>query len=384
MQRQLIPPQPYSPLPNQPGAYVPVLQDHSGERMALSSSSPQAWSRMTPLIEVVARGGALSHEAMKGRIRALQRVCGEHPIYLDIKKLDPCTPTQTSKGERPAMEILYELARSRDLPFMPVAWTHSNDCHLDVVASTSEIDGHGMALRHRVGKTVLQSGASLEELLADRLNSLRIPVSEVDLFIDLEYLDPDSDQSTRWILGMLEDCRRVGPWRSVVLIATSVPSSFGSEVVPEHSTREIPRHEWSLWKKVADQVNTPLGYGDYGVQNPIPPPKPPPIAPWANIRYSLEEALLVARGFQIGTRGPEQYSELSSWITSHPSFRGGDFSFGDAEIQRWSTQCPIGVEDEEDNNDEGEAKLGGLSYWRGVGMSHHLELITNQLRAYLQ
>jgi len=365
-----------------------VLQDHLGERTALLRASPQAWAQMTPLMEVVARGGKMSAESIKAHVRALKQAVGQRPVYLDIKKLEPCTPTQTSDGERPALEILHEAARARGLAFMPVVWTSSNEEHLGIVANTNYLDSQGLALRHRVSGVAIPNGITLESLLKARLEHLRVDASEVDLLLDLEYLDLDSEPSARWVAGLVTQSARAGTWRSIVLIATSVPSSFGNGIVPEHSAKELPRREWTLWRNVVKRVEQPVAFGDYAVQNPVPPPNPPPIGPWANIRYTLEETLFVARGFDTRTRGTDQYAELSTWVTSHPSFRGGAFSHGDSEIATWSAsgqpQVPLAGSMEDFNDDFEEsaevARPASPTYWRGVGTSHHLEQVTEQLR----
>lgn len=386
MQRHLIPPRPYIPLPTGTRNYVPVLQDRRGEQTALRCASPSVWSQMTPLMEVVPRGNRFSHNAMKARMRVLKSVVGDHPIYLDLKKLAPCSPVQTIHGERPALEVLHEAARSRSLAFMPVAWTNSNEEHLKIVAGTNDLDGHGLALRHRMGTTVMPTGNKLQRVLTARLEALQIPASDIDLLIDLEYLDLDCEPSAKWTAALVDQSAGVGPWRSIVLIATSVPQSFGNGIVPEHSSRELPRREWALWNEVAKRSSIPVAFGDYAVQNPIPPLNPPPVGPWGNIRYSLEDALLVARGFDTRSYGPEQYVELSSWVISHASFYGAAFSYGDAEINRWATTpvthsiATAGACIEDLEGEDIDARPASPGYWRGVGTSHHLELVTKQLR----
>ncbi len=386
MPRQLIPPDPYDPLPRSTRNYVPVLQDHLGERTALSHASGKAWSHMTPLIEVVARGGKMSHESIKSHVRALKKAASDRPIYLDIKKVEPCALTDTSAGERPVVEILHETARARGLASMPVAWTDSSEQHLQIVARSSYEDGHGLALRHKVGGVALPSGTTLDKLLEARLNKLQVDAGEVDLLLDLEYLAPDTTPSATWVAGILSRCVRVGSWRSIVLLATSVPSSFGNGLVPEHSKKELPRHEWSLWKEIATRVDQPVAFGDYAVQNPVPPPNPPPIGPWANIRYTLEEKLFVVRGFETRTHGTEQYAELSSWVASHPSFRGASFSHGDSEITSWSTEASplsggMAFDDVFEEETDEPPRRASPTYWRGVGTSHHIELINEQLQS---
>lgn len=379
MQTPLIPPEPYSPLPTTVRGYVPVLQDHLGERTALSKASARAWSRMTPLVEVVARGGALTDTSVKDHIRRLHNAVGEHPVYLDLKKIDPSKPLETSQGERPVLELLLAAARKRGLCFMPVAWTNSAAEHLRLVRDAIGSDCQGAALRHRL--TGVSYGETIEGLVHRRVEELGASPEQIDLLLDLEYLDPDSDPSASWVLGLLEKIAGIGTWRSIVLIGTSVPSSLGNGLVPERTTKELARREWSLWKNVAGTASVSLAYGDYAVQNPVPPAKPPPIGPWANIRYTLADNLLVARGRDTRRHGTEQYKELSSWISSHHGFRGAAFSYGDSEIARWgSSDNPdvVMVESEVDEMDEMDGSTSN-TYWRGVGTSHHMEVVVEQV-----
>jgi hypothetical protein len=379
MQTPLIPPEPYSPLPTTGRAYVPVLQDHLGERTALSKASARAWNLMTPLIEVVARGGELTDTSVKGHIRRLHDAVGQHPVYLDLKRIDPTMLVETSRGERPVLELLFAAARKRGLHFMPVAWMNGGEEHIRLVRDAIGTDGQGAALRHRL--TGVSYDETIEGLLHRRVEELGSTPEKIDLFLDLEYLDPDSDPSAGWVSGLLGKIDAVGTWRSLVLIGTSVPSSLGNGLVPEHSTKELARREWSLWKDVAEAASLPLAFGDYAVQNPVPPKKPPPIGPWANIRYTLADKLLVARGRDTRTHGTEQYRELSSWISSHHGFRGTAFSYGDSEIARWgSSDHPdvVMVESEVDESGEVDDSTSN-TYWRGVGTSHHMEVVAEQV-----
>lgn len=384
MQRLLIRQEPYAPLPTTRRSYVPVLQDQAGERHALAEASSAAWEQMTPLVEVVLTKPLVKHGAIKAHVKRLAHAVGEHPIYLDIKKVAADAPVATRAGERPVLELLYEAARRREMHFMPVAWVDANDAHLAMVAGAFYEEGRGIALRYRPGRAVAESGKKLQRRVARILEDLGADTTDVDLIVDLEYLEPDSEPSTRWLVGFIQRLRKLGVWRSTVLIATSVPSSLGGGLVPENDTRELPLREWALWGSVAESLDVPLAYGDYAVQNPVPPPKPPPVGPWGNIRYTLEGKLVVARGVDINVE-PDQYERLSRWIVQHGDFRGPRFSYGDAEILRWSspaTRPPplFGDYDEDDEEDDEPAVPTTPGYWRGVGTSHHLEQITGQLR----
>jgi hypothetical protein len=307
---------------------------------------------------------------------------GDHPVYLDIKKTSPTANVETTAGQRPALELIYEASRKRGLKFMPVAWTSSKEDHLALIANAIDEDGHGAAIRHRPSEGLLLPGVRAPQLVEQVLGGLGVGPEDVDLMLDLEYLEPDSEPSADWLYGLFSELKKIGSWRSLILVATSVPSSFGNGLVPEDSIRALPRTEWPLWRALTARLDNMVAFGDYGVQNPVPPPDPPPVGPWATIRYTSDETLVVSRGFDIRKTDPQQYVTLSQRVVAHSAFRGESFSYGDAEIKRWSASKPQAAPSQMadfEPIDEPE-EPAGLPYWRGVGTSHHLELITQQVR----
>jgi hypothetical protein len=85
----------------------------------------------------------------------------------------------------------------------------------------------------------------------------------------------------------------------------------------------------------------------------------------ANIRYTVEQLTLVARGHgPVVQAGREQYRELCRMLIEREEFAGREFSLGDAIIE----DCATGL-----------CEPGAQALWRGAGTSHHLRQATDQV-----
>jgi hypothetical protein len=86
----------------------------------------------------------------------------------------------------------------------------------------------------------------------------------------------------------------------------------------------------------------------------------------ANIRYTAGTTCLIARGEgPVIQEGKGQYRELCEELISLDAFEGAKFSWGDEVIER----CAGGT-----------LPPGAQAMWRAAGTSHHLEVVTRQLK----
>jgi hypothetical protein len=354
-------------LPTRPERYVPVLLNRSGERTALSTASNRAWDVMTPLIRFVGpkkkAERQLSSGAIKGWIENVATAVGNHPVYVDVLRLDPAVQLDDGNGRVRALDLIFREARMRHVTCIPVAPTGGDEQHLAMVRDAAYADRNGVALRHHLTGAALSPGTSVRDVVGATLAALETPPDDADLLLDLGYIDLDVDLDPELLSDQIEACTRIGTWRGIVLIGGSMPTTLSD--VPEDSLRELPRNEWQTWRKLASaDLHRMPAFGDYAVQHPTPPADGGP-GMRANVRYTCEESTLVSRGRQV-TEGKEQYVGVCRRIVESPHFRGEDYSPGDRLIRRWAT---------------GDIGPGGQDVWRGAGTSHHLQLVTDQLRA---
>jgi hypothetical protein len=182
--------------------------------------------------------------------------------------------------------------------------------------------------------------------------------------IDLEYLDPDDDYDADSLATSINEMSSVGAWRSIVVLGTTMPKTLSS--IEEGTLGILPRREWALWTELhKSKVGRKPAFGDYAIQHPRPPDGGGP-GMRANIRYTVAAHTLIARGRgSVLQEGNEQYRELCQKIVARPEYSGRLYTWGDKVI---------------DDCAKSAIEPGSQSLWRGVGTSHHLRFITDQLR----
>ena len=369
MQIPLLQPDPLTPLPVDAGHYVAALQNKPGELDALRHASSDTWERLTPLVQFVGpkkRDEPFNASTIRDWVAKVTSAVGEHPVYLDVMRLDPMFKVRTTDGDVPVLQQIFVAARKRRVGFVPVAWVgESTAGHRKLVADTALADGQGLALRYRMRAVVPPAGAAVTTFLADQLASMSVEVTSADLLVDLEYIDPDDELHPDDMATALPQMLDVGPWRSLVLLGTSMPSMLSC--IAEGSVGSLPRREWELWTglQACDLPRMPA-YGDYAIQFPRPPTDGGGPGMRANIRYTANGDTLVARGKDsVIQEGKEQYRHLCQQLVARTEFAGSDFTWGDGVI---------------DDCARGAIEPGAQNVWRGAGTSHHLRSVTEQLR----
>jgi hypothetical protein len=368
IQIPLLRPERLDPLPVDARHYVAALQSQPGERDALQHVSAEIWTWMTPLLHFVGPKtppAAFRAQTVRNWVARLAPSVGEHPMYIDVTRLNPTHPVATRDGEAAVLARIYEASRSCGLRFVPVLWVgESSDDHRRIVADAALQDGHGVALRYRMRRYVPPLGAGHGDYVAAELTALGREPKDADLILDLEYIDPDDDLDPDGMAASLTRMLAVGPWRSVVMLGTSIPTMMSC--IDEGTVGSVPRKEWELWSRLQGcGLDRMPAFGDYAIQNPHPPHDGGGPGMRANIRYTSNGATLVARG-----RGPfyeegnEQYKGLCEQLVARTEFAGRKFTWGDEVI---------------DDCAQGAVEPGGQRVWRGAGTSHHLRVVSEQL-----
>lgn len=290
---------------------------------------------------------------------------GDHPLFLDIMRMKPTHPVITTKGIVPLLERVYWAARRRGLAFVPVAWVGKSDvAHLKIVHDAVDADGRGVALRYPI-RTLALEPTKQKVYFAQMLKATGAEVTSADLLIDLDYLDTDAEIHAEDLGPAIAGVMGLGDWRSVALLGTSMPSMLGC--IPEGTLGTLARKEWDVWTALSKLGLARLpSYGDYAIQHPTPPQDGGGPSMRANIRYTIDDVTLVARGRgPVIQEGAEQYVSLCQELVARKEFAGRDYTWGDRSID----DCANGVEEP-----------GGQNVWRGAGTSHHLRFVTDQLQ----
>jgi hypothetical protein len=367
----LTPPDELDLLPLDSGNYVAALQNRAGELDALQHASDAVWERTMPLMQFVGekvRSTPLLKPTISTWMKNVHAALGFRPFFLDVVRLNPTFPVAASSGNVPVLEQMYIAARRRGLRFVPVVWAgESSSQHRELVRDAAFADGHGLALRTRILRGIPPGEATWVSILKDELSETCRVASEVDLIVDLEYLDPDMEIDVPDMSSWLRELVEVDAWRSVILLGTSIPSTMSC--ISEGTLGSLPRREWDLWLRLADSgLPRVPSFGDYAIQHPSPPHDPGGPGMRANVRYTTATDTLVARGVgPVYLEGNAQYRRLCRQIVDHGSFEDETYSWGDRVVR----ECA-----------EGTVKPRAQRMWRGAGTSHHIECVTRQLREH--
>lgn len=373
---QMTFPQPgFLPVPGGSRHYVAAIQNKSGELDALRHASAEAWSGLTPLVEIV--GPKKSPETYKRStianwVKRIDSAIGQRPFFLDTLRINAGHPTMTARRiERTesVLAVIHAAARKRGMAFVPVFTIGRSDSadQMKFVRDAAACDGRGAALRYPMRQFALEPGTTHTTVLSAAIEDLGMDVTCADVLIDLGYLSGDEELHVDDVNDALREVTAVGEWRSMVLLGTSMPSMLGGTIA-EGTLGEIPRREWELWSALRRDpfVRLPT-YGDYVIQHPKPPHdgKGGP-GMRANIRYTGKSTTLVARARgPVVQEGREQYKQLCQQLVNTPEFSGPDFSWGDSVI----ADCA-----------DGKIEPGWQDLWRGAGSSHHFHIVMEQLK----
>jgi hypothetical protein len=364
----------FQPVPVGTGHYVAALQTKSGEFNALKNASPQTWAHLTPLIEIVGPKGPgaepFTQIRVEGWVKKVTAAVGVHPCFLDVLRMRPNHPTTMKDGSRPVLSVIHAAARKRSLAFVPVLRLSDAKTVTSQIADTAACDGRGVALRYPLLGSVNPDGRRVESIIKEALDAVQVETSRADLLMDLAYLSEDTEIDTVDLASLIDELVAIGPWRSVVLLGTSMPRSLGGGIVIAGTIGRLPRREWLLWSALnKSRLSRLPTYGDYAIQHPEPPldvvAGQIPLGIRGAIRYSHETETVIPRAkAPRHEEGREQYRQLCEVLVNQPEFAGRDFTWGDRQI----AECAAG-----------DCEPGWEDHWRGAGTSHHLRLVVDQL-----
>jgi hypothetical protein len=318
-------------------AYVPFLLDKAGERAALEQAPAVVWDRTIPCIQLlppVARKDDERKLSPTELIERLRPAVARNLFYLDAGGVARASQ-RSARMPAGEVEAAYRAAQRRGLGFIPVLPFERADVSL-LTVDVARAAGNGLGVRVRIARESMSGVRSLAERLARLLDQLRVRDLPTDLFVDLEYLDPNLDIDATDVRRAISALRAAVSWRTVTLLATSVPQSISS-AVDEGELRPLPRTEWGLY--IGNQgLGGAERFGDYGVQNCIPPDPGRVRGMVASIRFGDQIGLWVARAqgpledLSYAEKG-DTYRSLAGRMMNLDGFVGRACCQGDRDIE---------------------------------------------------
>ena len=326
---------------------------------------------MMPVIRVVGPKngtGVIRAKRIQGWILRIREAIDGAPVYLDFLRTNPGRQVELNDQSIPILRLLHQEARRNGVLFVPVvhAGIGTSSVAMKVTHESACFDGRGICIRYPTD-FVLTAGDTRERLLLSVLESAGVGAEEADLWVDFGYLNPDRVILAPFAATMLNELFAIADWRRVIFSGTSTPSMMGG--IARGTVGSIDRREWALWNELkSTKISRMPVFGDYAVQNPVPPADGHVSNMRANVRYTTPDTTLISRGIDpIYPDGIHEFSDLCRRLIATRRVFPPGYSWGDEIIR----DCADGVE-----------TSGSQSLWRGVGTSHHLRLVTDQLTGF--
>lgn len=249
--------------------YVPILAAEARRLAGLAATSEAVKGRITPLFDVprareapadAHAGPADLERHLAATLDAVAAAFGSRAAYVDGVTLDGA---RLADG-RTAAAWLHDEARTRGLPLVPVTGLRRSDPFQLAVADAATVDGVGACVRLQLPD--LADLDALPERVHALADSLGLGPEALDLFVDLgRTTAAESRMLVVAARGVLKTLRHSARWRSLTL-AAAVESARGAprpdDAYPPGPL--APAHDaWMLWRTVAADDPTSLGFGDY-------------------------------------------------------------------------------------------------------------------------
>ncbi|MBY0404725.1 MAG: beta family protein [Cyanobacteria bacterium] len=347
--------------------YVPALRWRQGEYQALFLLSETVKERIVPFISIPdLEFDFETHEAKKSVhdhvspfAKRFKLKWGRRPAWINVH---PNIIEKPMADGRDILSYVFDALRAFDASAIPAIALNASAQIITPVRTILATDNLGVAVTIRLEDLMKADTRILIDGLADALG---VNLNEIDLVIDLGA--PNFKPYTTFASALIAVLRRLGNihvFRNLVMIGTAIPDTFRDVAKGED---QLPRHEWLFYqtfiRQLPDDVRQP-SFGDYTIVHPeFTPMDMRMIKSSGKLVYTTTEAWEVRKGVAFRDNRDQMYDHCAS-IASSVSFKGAQFSFGDAYIAK----CAI--RDEKPSNQ---------TRWKAVAINHHITLVLEDL-----
>jgi hypothetical protein len=348
--------------------YVPVIKSKRGEFTAVRMLRDDVKSSIRPFLDILPP----SRFAPKPKTLAehLSSVA-EHAatawsgaLWVDTFEVGP----MVAHGKQVAIEFVCRDMQTRALTPIPVTGFGREATHDLAVKRLLSESASGACLRLEVEDLLLP--ARLPTLLDLKLKFLGLDAPNIDLLLDLRYLDATPTATRVHVLvRALQGIPSVEAWRSIIFAGSSMPNSLEG-VCARGSHGYLVRREQEIWQALQQSTVKRLPtFGDYTTVPPLYADMDTRtiakhLGP--NVKYTLDKRWYVSRGQSFQKSGSGQYFGIAKNIVSLPDFRGPAASEGDLYIAQRGTA-------------NSSAKCGNPEQWITASVNSHISWQTRSL-----
>jgi len=352
-----------------PQSYVPCLRWKQGEYQAVVRSTDEVLDFIVPLIEVADLGYDFEKRAAPRSIdehlapvaKRIHDKLGRRRCFLDMKHIAP--RERMKDGRHPATHVLDGL-RDAAVPAIPTFGLRQEAALFDALRAAARKDGHGVCLRIRLEEV---ADGQFVQRLKELRSRLGNSTPECDFILDLEAPNfIPVDGFVRLLETLVARLPDLAEWRTLTMMGTSFPAT-AAEVPRDISA--VSRQEWIVYKRLVERLGErglrPPSFGDYGIAHPALLLQDPRIVkPNATVRYTIDDAWLIAKGKNVRDYKFDQFRDLCRLVVASGRFENAAYSLGDKYIEDCAS---------------GSGSTGNLTTWRWVGTNHHLARVVRDI-----
>jgi hypothetical protein len=336
--------------------YVPILKGKRAEFPALGSLNSK--EGITPLIEVIP-----SAEPELIPRRMSDQWPDDVPYFIDFLFADDPDDINVPAATNHPIRRCFAEVQERGQIAIPVTGFARSPGHQSAIQQIVAQQGQGLLLR--LTPDDFEDVDEFEATLAGIPEFFGLDRGEIDLLLDIgSVANSTAGLVTQMHRANIDLIPNLDDWRTLTVASSAFPLSLTPLDRDQWNTSS--RLDWRGWRQLVTGAKQPSrlpAFSDYAIAHPgLPPVGRATIL--AQLRYATPDAWLIWKGKSVFTDGFDQFLAICEDLVERPEYRGGEFSWGDAEIQQRATNG---------------GSPGNAETWRRIGTNHHIETVLEQI-----
>jgi hypothetical protein len=336
--------------------YVPILKGKRAEFPALGSLKSKVG--ITPLIEAVPSGGPQqTPRRMSGQWPA------DAPYFIDLLFLDDVDDTDVPAAATHPVRLCFAEVENQEQVAVPVTAISRSPGYQSAIQQVVAQQKRGLVLR--LTPDDFEDADEMAETLEAFPGFFGLEPDEIDLLLDIgSVVSMSAGLVAQMHRANIDLVPNLNMWRTLTVASSAFPLSLAP--LSRDQWNPSSRLDWRGWRQLVIGTKQPSrlpAFGDYGIAHPQLPPEGRATI-LAQLRYATPESWIIWKGRNAITEGFDQFFAICADLVNRPEFRGGYFSWGDAEIAQKAANV---------------GSSGSAETWRRIGTNHHIETVLEQI-----
>ncbi len=306
--------------------YMPIIKSKRGEFTAVRLLGNDTKQHIAPFFDVLPpnrfakKPKTLAEHLVWVAEHTARAWATQQPVWVDTFDVGP----EIVSGNQVAIEYLIRAMLERKLRIVPVTGFQREAEHDEGILHLLAENSTGIAIRLEEEDLLLPT--RLGALIDDRLKYFELDAANVDLIIDLRYLDDTPPTAAvAQLTRAIQNLPHLPSWRQTIFAASSMPNTLKG-VCDRDASGYLARGEWAIWSALRDApIKRVPTFGDYTTVPPLYSEMDTRMIAkhlGPNVKYTVENRWFVSRGQSFQEHGGAQYFDIASEIAGLEEFRG--------------------------------------------------------------